>query len=676
MSLRSKLLAAFLAVALLALIGALFVAQISVRAGARAKIEADLGPSADALRDRIDEATARLFLLANSASGLPLVHELLAAANTQDDELGLATESEDKAWERVREIGRSLDIGLLTGEESTREHTATTLLLNRRLQVVYNRADRGGGTVRAPFGQVVAVETALSGQRTSDFWAPAAIARAGFKVADPARDEDLLLVAAVPVRDPRQDVLGILIYGRWVSEILAQVNSQEQRSAAEPAGSAQELAVQDVDGVVSATGPAAGAAAHSLAAMEIGMVHALDLDGRDYLARGNPVVTVDGALVGRAFVFRDVDHEIKPILHRFQTILLLSTGPILAIAALAGFLLSRRIARPVATLSEAARKVRLGDLSVQVPAESADELGRLAGAFNEMVAGLKQRDEIKGLFKRYLSPAVVDELIRHPEKAAPGGERKILTVCFADLEGFTGFSERLDPEALVELLNGYFEEAAQVLGRHGATLDKFIGDAIMCFWNAPLPQTDHATRACLAALDLLEVVGGMSERLRQRALPALNLRIGINTGPCVAGNIGAKSAQDYTAMGDAVNLASRLEGAARVYRTRTLVTEATMIEASHAVRARELDLLRVKGRTAPVRVYELVNRIEVRPPPAVEGFAEALDAYRGRDFSRALSLFDRFPHDGPSAVFAERCRKFLETPPDEGWAGVHVLDAK
>jgi class 3 adenylate cyclase len=303
-------------------------------------------------------------------------------------------------------------------------------------------------------------------------------------------------------------------------------------------------------------------------------------------------------------------------------------------------------------------------------------VGRLAETFNAMVTGLKQRDQIKGLFKRYLNPQVVEELIRHPEKASPGGEKRQLTLLFSDLVGFTTASEKLSPEELVGLLNRYFEAATRALAKYGATLDKFIGDAIMCFWNAPLKDPLHASNACLSALALLEVVDTLREPFEQAGFPVFDCRIGINTGPCVVGNLGSADAQYYTAMGDAVNLASRLEGACKEYGTRTLVSEETVREAHGAVVARELDLVRVKGRGHPVRVFELIGPAGTPLPAHVTRYAEALALFRARRFDEAGALFAMSPEDPPSRVFALRCQALKAAPPAEGWDGVHTLSSK
>jgi len=293
-----------------------------------------------------------------------------------------------------------------------------------------------------------------------------------------------------------------------------------------------------------------------------------------------------------------------------------------------------------------------------------------------MVDGLKQRDEVKGLFKRYLAPQVVEELLRHPEKAAPGGERRELTVLFSDLAGFTGLSEGLAPEELVRLLNAYFEEATGALAKHGATLDKFIGDAIMCFWNAPLEQHDHAARACLTVLELLAVVDRLRPVFAAQGIAFFDCRIGLNTGPCVVGNIGSKQAQDYTVIGDAVNLASRLEGACKVYGVRNLVSEETLRAAGDLVQARELDLIRVKGRRNPVRVFELLAPAGMTVSPGVADFNEGLTLFRARRFAEARERFLRNPGDGPSRHYLQRCDALITIPPPADWDGVFTLESK
>jgi len=237
-------------------------------------------------------------------------------------------------------------------------------------------------------------------------------------------------------------------------------------------------------------------------------------------------------------------------------------------------------------------------------------------------------------------------------------------------------SEGMSPEALVAILNEYFGACTGAIAARGATLDKFIGDAIMCFWNAPLPQEDHPARACLAALDLLAVVDRLAPEFAERGAGRINCRIGINTGPCIVGNIGAPDAQDYTVIGDTVNLASRLEGAGKVYATRTLVTAETIEAARGAVIAREMDLLRVKGKNLPVRVFELVAAAGAPVPPHVQRFADGLGLYRTSKFADALAAFAASPEDGPSRIFTERCREFMAAPPPEDWGGVHALDSK
>ena len=320
----------------------------------------------------------------------------------------------------------------------------------------------------------------------------------------------------------------MVLSGQWIGDVLLEDPIAPRAPGPQVADTRARFAVRAEDGTLASQLPAgsgfesSGPQSQETRDVNIGSTH--------YLVREGELRGVDGARIGQVFVLRDFDAEINPILERFQR-WLVPTALGVALLALAGAaFMARSMASPLVQLEAAAGRVRLGDLNVEVPVHSSDEVGRVSQSFNEMVSGLRQRDQIKGLFKRYLSPQVVDELLKNPEKAAPGGERKMLTVLFSDLVGFTSMSERMSPEALVALLNTYFEQATEVLTRHGATLDKFIGDAIMCFWNAPLPQEDHAARACLTALELVAVVERLAPRFEAQGLPRLDCRIGINTG--------------------------------------------------------------------------------------------------------------------------------------------------
>ncbi|UCE17108.1 MAG: adenylate/guanylate cyclase domain-containing protein [Gemmatimonadota bacterium] len=291
----------------------------------------------------------------------------------------------------------------------------------------------------------------------------------------------------------------------------------------------------------------------------------------------------------------------------------------------------------------------------------------------------KQRKFIKSAFKYYLSPAVIDKLLKNPESLKLGGEKKEMTVLFSDIAGFTTISEQLDPEQLAQLLNEYLSRMTDVILSYGGTVDKYEGDAIMAFWGAPLPQTDHALRACLAALECRSALEDVCEEFQRKGWPRLQARIGMNTGDMIVGNMGSRERFDYTVIGDEVNLGSRLEGANKEYGTWIMISESTCKCVQDEVEARELDLIRVKGKESPVRVYELLARKGQLPEENVDCvhmFAKGLALYRERKWDKALEIFEEIQDDPPSAVFRSRCVEFLNAPPSEDWDGVYIMRTK
>ncbi|MEO5365508.1 MAG: adenylate/guanylate cyclase domain-containing protein [Magnetococcus sp. WYHC-3] len=295
-----------------------------------------------------------------------------------------------------------------------------------------------------------------------------------------------------------------------------------------------------------------------------------------------------------------------------------------------------------------------------------------------------QKRMIKSAFGQYLSPKVVDILVRDPNRLSLGGEERVMTAFFSDVAGFSGISENLTPKELVELLNLYLTDMCNIIAQYDGTVDKFEGDAIIAFWGAPLEQPDHARLCCLSSIDQQKRMQGMREELTAQGRPLLRVRMGINTGPMVVGNMGSATRMDYTIMGDSVNLASRLEGVNKFYNSYTIISGSTYAQAAEFVDVRELDQVRVVGKKEPVTIYELLDRKNQTPGPladAVQHFQRGLAAYRDRDFTRAISHFQNAMaanggQDGPSEVFIKRCRSYLEYPPPADWDGVFSLTSK
>ena len=299
-----------------------------------------------------------------------------------------------------------------------------------------------------------------------------------------------------------------------------------------------------------------------------------------------------------------------------------------------------------------------------------------AGLVNYATEG-RQKRYLKSAFRQYLSPAVIEELIAHPERLKLGGERRELSIFFSDLQGFTSISEGLSPEELTALLNDYLSAMTDIIQEEGGTIDKFEGDAIIAFWNAPVDQPDHAARAVRAALRCQARLAEQRPAFRQRVGKDLYMRIGLNSGPAVVGNMGSHTRFDYTMLGDAVNLASRLEGINKQFGTYTMVSQATLSLAGKAFPARELSRVAVVGRKEPVTVFEPLRPEESAGKSEVLAvFATGLRAFYEGRFAEAQGIFAGISaQDPPAASYAAKCRELAASPP-AAWNGVWVMTSK
>ena len=305
-----------------------------------------------------------------------------------------------------------------------------------------------------------------------------------------------------------------------------------------------------------------------------------------------------------------------------------------------------------------------------------------ATAFSYATEG-RQRRQIKRMFSHYMSDLLIQDLLKNPDKLRLGGEKRVLTVFFSDLAGFTSICEKLTPEEVVALLNRYLTAMTDIILDSGGLIDKYEGDAIMAFWGAPVPQDDHAVRACLAALDNQRRLADLRREFIDMGLPPIYSRIGINTGEMIIGNMGSSQRFDFTVMGDSVNLAARLEGAGKAYGTSMIISAETYSQAEDRVEVRELDLLQVKGKEIPVRIYELLGRkgeLDRATHRLCSLFGSGLSHYRQQEWTDAIRFFERTlevsSEDGPSKVFIDRCHEFIKTPPLSGWDGVYRLTTK
>lgn len=306
----------------------------------------------------------------------------------------------------------------------------------------------------------------------------------------------------------------------------------------------------------------------------------------------------------------------------------------------------------------------------------------LAAIYSYATEG-RQKQVIRGMFAQYMSEEVIKHLLQHPEKLKLGGERRRVTLFFSDLAGFTTLSEHMDPETVVALLNDYLSRMTDIILEEEGTVDKFEGDAIMALWGAPLDQDNQAVLACRAALRQVAALKDLNRLFAEQNLPLLNLRIGLNTGEAIVGNLGSQKRFDYTVIGDTVNLASRLEGLNKFYSTLIMASEATVSECGDQVEFRELDWVAVKGRATPVTVYEVMAlKGELTPAQSAArvDFARGLKLFREKEFAQAATAFtaalEHLPADPPSQMFRDLCQKFQESPPSADWDSVFRPDKK
>jgi adenylate cyclase len=346
---------------------------------------------------------------------------------------------------------------------------------------------------------------------------------------------------------------------------------------------------------------------------------------------------------------------------------------VVAAGILSAWLARRVIAKPLITVVDELKHVERFELDqVRRHPSNVIELANLSTAIADMAGGL-------AAFRKYIPADLVRTLLREGVEPRPGGSIRILTVMFADIAGFTGLSERLGDQ-IIPLLSSYLDTVSREVSGHGGTIDKFIGDAVMAFWGAPAVNPEHAVDACRGAL-------ACQSALRQSGLAddhgrLVKVRIGINSGDMLVGNIGSELRLNYTVIGDAVNVASRLEGANKEYGTEIIIGEETRRLAGGRIHVRELDRLVVYGRAGGLEIYELLGVAEngAEPPRWAALYESALAAYRAQDFARAMSLFQQVlaarGSDRPAEIMLERCRGFLQSPPGKDWEATNAMKVK
>jgi len=361
----------------------------------------------------------------------------------------------------------------------------------------------------------------------------------------------------------------------------------------------------------------------------------------------------------------------------------------LAIGLVVAAAMTMNLVRPLRRLLKGAIAVQGGSLDTELPVTSRDEIGDLTAAFNAMVRELRSKARVRETFGKYLDPRIVEGLIERPELLGSKGERRVMTVCFTDMKGFTSLSEGVTPVALVSVVNQYLTTMSEPIRRSGGIIDKYVGDAIMAFWGPPFTAANEQARlACEATLGQLGLLPSFRQSLPEvlgikRNVPHVDMRIGIASGDVVVGNIGPDLSMSYTVMGDAVNLASRLENVNKVYGTHILVSAMTQEMAKDAYEFREIDSILVVGKEEPEQVFELLGRqgeVAQSTLDLAERFALGLVAYRRQAWMDALAAFrsclELAPGDSPARVFLDRIPLLSAQPLPENWDGVWILSEK
>ncbi len=364
---------------------------------------------------------------------------------------------------------------------------------------------------------------------------------------------------------------------------------------------------------------------------------------------------------------------------QFQ-ILYLGLG-VMALGLLFSVGFSRYVARPISHLVSGARKVYDGDYDFEITHKSNDEVGALSEAFNHMIRGLKEKKFLQESFGKYMHPTIVKMILDAPDKLKLGGERQNQALLFSDIANFTNFGEKMEPEALIILLNEYLGAMTEEILNCKGVLNKYIGDSIMAFWGPSWTNGNYSLLACLAAVQMQKTLAKQRTVWIEKGLPEIRTRIGVATGEMVVGNIGSENFYEYTCIGDTVNYCSRLEGSNKYYGTEILIDDNTHQSVYTEIYTRKLDTIQVKGRQTGSAVYEVMGRYEEvtdAQRDVKQKYEIALDIYHQGKFESALANFEalfKVHNDRASEVLAERCEQLLLAPP-KSWTGVHTLSEK
>ena len=418
-----------------------------------------------------------------------------------------------------------------------------------------------------------------------------------------------------------------------------------------------------------------------------------NLDGITYVAKGFYFEPFDWYIMAaeqRDVFFQDTQQIALRTIYLLAGALLIGTLLIIFFAS--------RITKPLNTIVGTMKEIiTSNDLSKQVAVEYKDETGTLAHTFNIMVGELdkayreiihfardaaiaeQKEKKVRQIFQKYVPQELIDRFFAHPESMLVGDEREV-SILFSDIRSFTTISENMQPSDLVNQLNSYFGIMVEIITNCDGIVDKYIGDAIMAIFGAPVRHENDAMQSLMAGLEMSEAVDAFNVKQAEMGRPAFRTGIGINYGVVTVGNIGAEKKMDYTVIGDTVNLASRLEGLTKEYQQQLIISESLQELVTDEVPTRLLDTVAVKGKARGINIYTAKRSIDEPTAKAWEQHHKAMDAYYARDFDQAIRMFKSvlhiLPEDFTAKSMIERCEDFKQTPPPADWTGVKIMKTK
>lgn len=376
---------------------------------------------------------------------------------------------------------------------------------------------------------------------------------------------------------------------------------------------------------------------------------------------------------------RSLNEALLPY-NQLRTLLFILFSISLAVSLLLAFFMARQITLPVKLLTKGAQAIQDGDYNQTIEIKLKDEIGTLAHSFNNMAKGLAEKEKIHNLLGKVVSPAIAEELLKKDVEL--GGEERMVTTLFSDIRNFTEMCEGRAPAEILSLLNEYFTSVTSVIENNNGVVDKYIGDALMALFGAPLKSSNDANNAVNAAIEMCSALKLLNHSFNQRNISSIRIGIGINSDIVVVGNMGSISRMNYTVIGAGVNFASRLEGLTKTYGVEIIISESSMKQADHFI-YQELDLVRVKGKTKPCKIYTPLcnhNKLSDSIKVLLQTHTEALRLYQQQQWRQAQTLFKKLRGSYPQALlyplYIKRCQNFIVKPPENDWDGCYTFTTK